>query len=92
MVDEQWYIIADFKILRVCWKFSKLGGVKKYVEYFDGYQNLFFSIKLLLLKGIQIYSFNISEILWDVKIENGVLIQIQKNTRHKMGTHFKTQF
>ena len=51
----------------------------------------YFSIQRLLLKGIYLDCLKIFDLFWDIKMENGVLGETQKNTRHKMGTHFKTQ-
>ena len=46
------------------------------------------SIQPLLLNGIHKYSLNIFEIFWNVRMENGVFVQIRKDTRQKTGTHF----
>ena len=48
-----------------------------------------FLIQPLLLKGLNKDSLEICDLSWDVKMENDVLGKIQKNTRHKTGTHFK---
>ena len=50
----------------------------------------YFSIQPLLLKGLNIYSFEICELFWYIKIENWVLGQLQKNTRYKTGTYLRT--
>ena len=47
-------------------------------------------IQPLLLKGLYKYYINICDIFWDVKMENGVFVKIQKN-KHKTGTHFTPQ-
>ena len=39
----------------------------------------YFSIHPLLLKGLHIYYFEICELFLDIKIENGVLGQLQKH-------------
>ena len=51
----------------------------------------FFLIQPILIKGLYIYSLEIRELFLYVKMKNGVFGQIQKNTRHKMGTNLKTQ-
>ena len=58
--------------------------------FVDIFQYLFF-IQPILPKGLHKYSLEILELLSDVKMENGFFGKIQKDTRHKMGTHFKTQ-
>ena len=78
MIDEQWYIVANFGIMIFCWKFRNC-EVKN--EYFDRYQNLFI-FQSLLIKGIHLYSFNIYEIFWDGKMVNGVFGLIKK-TQYK---------
>ena len=72
MVDEQWYIVADFKL----WDF--VDNFRNGEVFKNQYMSSFIlSIRPVLLKGPDIYSGEISEIFWDVKIENGAL----KNTK-----------
>ena len=66
----------------ICWEFSKLWGLK-YIFLIDVRIYLLYrchknSIQYLLLKGLHKYYIKICELFWDVKMVNGVLVQIQK--------------
>ena len=94
MVDEKWYIVADFEMMRFCWNISKLWGKNKIILIdvrFVLKRGQIFPIQPILLKGIHIYSLVICDLFLDVKMENEVFGQIQKDTLHKTGTNFKTQ-
>ena len=55
------------------------------------YINFIFIIQSPIFKGLHKDSLGNCDLFLDVKMENRVLGQIQKNTRHRTGTHFKTQ-
>ena len=50
----------------------------------------FFLFDPYLFKAITYY-LQTGELFWNVKMENEIFGQLQKNTRHKTGTYFKTQ-
>ena len=52
---------------------------------------IMFSSLPLLLKVVYKYSQNIHELLWSVKVENGLLGKNTKDMKHKMGTYFASQ-
>ena len=64
-------------------KISKLWSLKTDVKYFDRYKNYFFSIRPPLLQGLHKDPLNICELLWDIKMKNGVFDKYRKTRQNR---------
>ena len=82
------YIVVDFDIIMLCWKFPKLWG---YFFIFWYMSEFIFSVWYILFKGLHIDSFGICEKFWYVKTENGFFWKNTKNYKYKTSKHLKTQ-
>ena len=88
MVNEQWYIIADYITVIFCWYISKWWGLKK-DDYLNRCQNLFLQLNPYYLRGyIHVFPWDQWAIL---RCKNGKwsFWPNTKNTGHKTGTRFK---